>query len=980
MADGDIDELVDVVVLFPPKSTDECVEFIKRKLECLSEIKTKENRFQSGKSNKSGAEQVAFTVVVTNQGLLRGLEILQIPKEISPNEGGGLRPFSVDKVNQFLNVNDKCFATSEERQAVAFWFLNSIRAVEGDSLGSFKFRIGEAIIPRCLNKSFLAQVYPLHDAQDLKYLRSQWVRKFFSPQPLDKIREYFGIKIGFYFSWLGHYTSSLAIQALAGIFISCLSDTEDGAWENVLFISFALFNVIWSTLYLSSWKRRSEELSFQWGTSDEPCELLQDARPMFKGEEVVSSITGKNDLHYPNWKRSLIRYCVSLPIMIISLIIVTIVMFFILELQQQCDYLIKYEGYVTIMKYVPKLLLAIAIPAMDSVYGEVAVFLNDLENFRLESQYEDNLIIKLVLFQFVNSFLALFYTAFYLRDMDKLRELLATLLITRQLIGNMKESIIPYIKQQFKQAEPNMAIVKRTKQAYAKYKKSDGDDDTGKGQLDEGTETKSVRRVSQAELECQAPKYDGTFEDYLEMLIQFGYVALFSSAYPLAGFWAFFNNVMEIRGDAFKLCSVHQRPFGERVQNIGPWQQAMELIGIIGIMVNCALIGISSQAMLNQSAVEFNQNVLLIVCLEHVMIFLKLTLSHVIPDSPVWIMEEKAKIEFRRRKLEQSFLQEKPITPATASQLKPLARTIRIGAQDRGTQTDVVKSSRQTLSVEEIEAINFRKKVSNSVSDIFKTTSARGLMESETALTPNKLSTHDEEISSLRKRSCPNPQSTAIAESTTKTHEDSPRDDYFNANSPLVLTTKADAVDHHHTDPHPRRLKMRMASDTNLFSSLRVHGDRYAKISNNFHENELGGNHVPTREKILINQVHMPTEVQPSTPTPVSPPLALEDNKGLKAKRALFSKGRSLSLASFRGSVPKAPKKFKPFVLSQSKNEGSHHSQAKLDPVIPEDEAYLMEHQAKGELDLLNLESLINMNDVNKTNTHRRPKIVRTEY
>lgn len=173
---------------------------------------------------------------------------------------------------------------------------------------------------------------------------------------------------------------------------------------------------------------------------------------------------------------------------------------------------------------------------------------------------------------------------------------------------------------------------------------------------------------------------------------------------------------------------------------------------------------------------------------------------------------------------------------------------------------------------------------------------------------------------------------------------------------------------------------MRMASDTNLFSSLRVHGDRYAKISNNFQENEAGSNHVPTREKILINQVHMPTEVQPITPTPVNATLALEDGKGLKAKRALFSKGRSLSLASFRGSAPKAPKKFKPFVLSQSKNEGSHHSQAKLDSVIPEDEAYLMEHQAKGELDLLNLESLINMNDVNKPNTHRRPKIVRTEY
>ena len=67
-------------------------------------------------------------------------------------------------------------------------------------------------------------------------------------------------------------------------------------------------------------------------------------------------------------------------------------------------------------------------------------------------------------------------------------------------------------------------------------------------------------------------QYDGTFEDYLEMFIQFGYVILFSSAYPLAGLCALINNIIEIRGDAFKLCHVHQRPFGQRVNNIGSWQ------------------------------------------------------------------------------------------------------------------------------------------------------------------------------------------------------------------------------------------------------------------------------------------------------------------------------------------------------------------------------------------------------------------------
>jgi len=44
------------------------------------------------------------------------------------------------------------------------------------------------------------------------------------------------------------------------------------------------------------------------------------------------------------------------------------------------------------------------------------------ENYRLQSKYENHLIAKVALFQFVNSFLSLFYIAFYLRDEEKLKE------------------------------------------------------------------------------------------------------------------------------------------------------------------------------------------------------------------------------------------------------------------------------------------------------------------------------------------------------------------------------------------------------------------------------------------------------------------------------------------------------------------------------------------------------------------------------
>ena len=61
-------------------------------------------------------------------------------------------------------------------------------------------------------------------------------------------------------------------------------------------------------------------------------------------------------------------------------------------------------------------------------------------------------------------------------------------------------------------------------------------------------------------------------DDYLEMFLQFGYVFLFSSAFPLAALWALINNVTEIRSDAFKMVKVFQRPFAESAASIGAWQ------------------------------------------------------------------------------------------------------------------------------------------------------------------------------------------------------------------------------------------------------------------------------------------------------------------------------------------------------------------------------------------------------------------------
>lgn len=144
-------------------------------------------------------------------------------------------------------------------------------------------------------------------------------------------------------------------------------------------------------------------------------------------------------------------------------------------------------------------------------------------------------------------------------------------------------------------------------------------------------------------------KYEDTFQDYQEMFVQFGYVVLFSSAFPLAALCALVNNLIEIRSDAFKLCTGLQRPFGQRVESIGQWQKVMEAMGVLAIVVNCYLIGQCGQLQRLFPWLSPEAAIVSVVVLEHFALLLKYLIHVAIPDIPGWVAEEMAKLEYQRR-------------------------------------------------------------------------------------------------------------------------------------------------------------------------------------------------------------------------------------------------------------------------------------------------------------------------------------------
>ncbi|XP_034178236.1 anoctamin 8 white walker isoform X5 [Osmia lignaria lignaria] len=642
----------DVVMMFPSGASDETLMWL------LGRLRAGTPGLVVHVRHHASSDSYSFYLTAPFSVLLKAAEEVHLPKTLRQEFGGGLKEFVGTESSCFEGSDDEArFFTTQERQSLVLHLLHTLRAGPQDlhSLSGLKMVEGQAIIPKCISAGIISQVFPLHELPALEKLQRTWVRAFLSPQPLDDICKYFGVKITMYFAWLGHYTTALIVPAAVGAIYWVGIIGRNQAVEDVAYVLFSVFNVIWATVYLETWKRRGAELAYRWGTLDQRDDLLVEPRPLFTGTLEISHVTGRLEPTYPRWKRNMFRYFVSVPVIAACLFFVFIVMILSFQIQDWWDARLESRGYGFWLSYVPKVLLAVVIALMDEAYFKVAVWLNDMENYRLDTEYENHLIYKVALFQFVNSFLSLFYIAFYLQDQERLKEQLAALLIARQVIGNLKESAVPYLIEQLRLARLSFELFGALSPSEARSPPGEENADENqkdaedKSERSESGKSTQPRNVSQAELESSLYRYDGAFSEHLEMLSQLGYVCLFSSAFPLAAMAALLGNLLELRGDAFKLCFVLQRPFGRRVSNIGTWQNAMEAMGLVAIVVNCALIGLSGQVQRMFPEMSATQTILLIVALEHIMLGIRFIIICAIPDIPHWVATEMAKVEFLRR-------------------------------------------------------------------------------------------------------------------------------------------------------------------------------------------------------------------------------------------------------------------------------------------------------------------------------------------
>ncbi|KAI8829643.1 calcium-activated chloride channel-domain-containing protein [Chytriomyces cf. hyalinus JEL632] len=345
-------------------------------------------------------------------------------------------------------------------------------------VGKHKDRRG---IDYLLSEGVYTSMFHLHDneydASSMRErLRRDWVQQYFKIQPIDDIASYFGETVGLYFAFIGFYNLWLLIATALGIIVVIYGLGQSyhsgkfnwfAMFDNDLTPFFGLFMSLWAILMPLAWNRQTKFYAWKWSTSDYQKEETK--RPQYKGETMRRSpITGKMEIFFP-YKKRFRRQTISAFVLFLWILLV-------------CS---SIAGQVSVGAFLsPRVNNDIAINVITSLlglasivimkipFGSVVERLNEWENYRTKSQFDNALIFKTYIFDFANSYSQLIYYAFVkpnllhpnLFGMSELNEEctkfqcassvtinLFVIFIGGQIIERFQELAIPLIVAKFKQ-------------------------------------------------------------------------------------------------------------------------------------------------------------------------------------------------------------------------------------------------------------------------------------------------------------------------------------------------------------------------------------------------------------------------------------------------------------------------------------------------------------------------------------------------
>ncbi|XP_074213543.1 anoctamin-2 isoform X2 [Camelus bactrianus] len=480
---------------------------------------------------------------------------------------------------------------------------------------------------------------------------------FYKFQPIDLIRKYFGEKIGLYFAWLGLYTSFLIPSSVIGVIVflyGCATIEEDipskemcdqqnaftmcplcdkscdywnlssacgtarasHLFDNPATVFFSIFMALWATMFLENWKRLQMRLGYFWDLTgiDEEEEhsrpeyetkvrekMLKESDKSVVQKLGTSTTEGEDEDdddkltwrdRFPGYLMNFasILFMIALTFSIVfGVIVYRITTAAALSLNKATRSNVRVTVTATAV-----IINLVVILILDEIYGAVAKWLTKIEVPKTEQTFEERLILKAFLLKFVNAYSPIFYVAFfkgrfvgrpgsyvYVFDGYRMEECapggclmelcvqLSIIMLGKQLIqNNIFEIGVPKLKKLFRKLK----------------------DETEPGE----TDSAHSKHPEQWDLDYSLEPYTGLTPEYMEMIIQFGFVTLFVASFPLAPVFALLNNVIEVRLDAKKFVTELRRPDAVRTKDIGIWFDILSGIGKFSVISNAFVIAVTS--------------------------------------------------------------------------------------------------------------------------------------------------------------------------------------------------------------------------------------------------------------------------------------------------------------------------------------------------------------------------------------------------
>ena len=251
--------------------------------------------------------------------------------------------------------------------------------------------------------------------------------------PYRKIRSYFGDKVAMYYAWSYHYTRWLTIPAFATCLILILNLLLPN-YSKIYLTVYALLLSVWSQMFLVYFQRKCSEISVEWDNITEEYDI-DNFRREFNGEWRKSAITGKYEKHYPNSKRIpkiLLSVICAIPMIIISVFANISNLNLNGFIEENSLFEIKFLRNLTLPGQILNrdsiqfnfigIFFGLLMGKINNIYQIIANKTTDWENHKVQSNYDNSLIIKRFTFEFFNYFLSHFYLAFVVFNMEGLRQ------------------------------------------------------------------------------------------------------------------------------------------------------------------------------------------------------------------------------------------------------------------------------------------------------------------------------------------------------------------------------------------------------------------------------------------------------------------------------------------------------------------------------------------------------------------------------